>query len=82
VEQENRALLTTYQLVRWATAEAVESVPGLDPGRAGVTVAMGTTRAQVVLAAAIRSDDDSPGVIGGAVLGALLPPPRAPASGR
>lgn len=82
LEQEIWSLLTMYQLVRRAMAEAVESVPGLDPDRASFIVAMETARTQVILAAGILPDDDSPGVIGGAVLGALLPSRRSRTSAR
>jgi len=76
-EQETWALLAVYQALRTVVADAVQSVPGLDPDRASWALAVET--AQNLLAAAANvtgGEDDLPGDIGRAVLGALNPPRR------
>ncbi|MFD7291636.1 IS4 family transposase, partial [Streptomyces sp. NPDC059863] len=75
IAQEMWALLTLYQVLRTATADAVSTRPGTDPDRAGFTIAVHTARDQVVLAAQ-GEPDDLRGEIGQAVLGHLLPPRR------
>lgn len=84
LEQEVRALLTLYQVIRMAMAEAVESLPGADPDRASFTVALESARDQV-----IRADHVLPppsghttNSISTAVRSALLPPRRARTSAR
>ncbi len=74
--QELWAHLTVYQLLRRAMAEAVETVPGTDPDRAGFTVALETARDQLINAAGILPDGRL-GRIAQAVLANLLPPRRA-----
>jgi hypothetical protein len=52
VQQEVYALLTVYQVLRTAMADATDSRPGLDPDRASFTAALNTARNQVIHAAA------------------------------
>jgi len=83
IEQEMWSLLTLYQVLRTAMVDAVESVPGIDPDRAGFTIALHKARDQVILAAGVLPDDPDPvGVIGRAVLADLLPPRRPRVSTR
>ena len=49
-EQEVRALLTIYQMLRMAMTAATGSVPGTDPDRASFTAALETAREQVITA--------------------------------
>jgi hypothetical protein len=78
VDQEVYALLTTYQILRRAMADATDSQPGLDPDRASFTTALHTARQQVTLAAAIITETtiDLVGTIGRHVLANLLPDRR------
>jgi hypothetical protein len=78
LEQETWALLTLYQLLRMAMADAIEAQPGTDPDRASFTSALEAARDQLTAAAGIRPDDPAgqPGVIGRAVLATLLPARR------
>ena len=76
VRQEIWAQLAVYQALRRAMAEAVESVPGIDPDRAAFTVALEAARDQVVTADGVLIDPGQavrPGRIGQAVLDNLLP---------
>jgi len=94
VEQEVRALLTLYQLLRTAMVEAVETRPGLDPDRAGFTTALHAARDQLVTAQGIDptgndtadggqvNTADRLGAIGQAVLATLLPARRLRYSNR
>jgi hypothetical protein len=50
VEQELRALLTLYQLLRMAMATAVETRPGTNPDRASFTTALEAARDQLTAA--------------------------------
>lgn len=78
--QEMWALLTLYQVLRMAMADAAGHRLA-DPDRAGFTIALNTARDQVVLAA--QGDPaDLKGTIGRAVLAHLLPPRRARVSAR
>jgi hypothetical protein len=82
VEQELRAVLIVYQLLRMAMVTAVETRPGTNPDRASFTTALEAARDQLTAAAGIRPDGpaDLTGVIGRAVLATLLPAPgSAPA---
>jgi len=83
-EQELRALLTVYQLIRMAMTAAAESVPGTDPDRASFTAALETARDQVTAARGITDSGDPAdiGRIGRAVLVSLLPARRARYSAR
>jgi hypothetical protein len=77
VEQEMRALLAVYQALRTAVTDAVQSVPGLDPGRASWQAAVETARELVTAAWNVTGpDDDLPGEIGRAVLASLHGPRR------
>jgi autotransporter translocation and assembly factor TamB len=78
VTQEIYALLITYQLLRTAMADATSTQPGIDPDRAGFTIAWQTACDQVVQAAGIIADTtiDLAGTIGRHVLAALLPARR------
>jgi hypothetical protein len=74
VIQETWALLTAYQVLRTAMADAVLHRPDLDPDRASLTIALNTARDQITQAAAITTDPtDLTGRIGTAILSALLP---------
>ena len=77
VQQETWALLAVYQALRTAVANAVQSVPGIDPDRASWQLAV--TAAQDLTTSAwniIGGEDDLQGDIGRAVLDALNPPRR------
>ena len=84
LEQETWALLTLCQLLRMAMVDAIEAQPGTDPDRASFTTALETARDQLTAAAGICPDDPAgqPGVIGRAVLAALLPARRPRYSAR
>lgn len=70
IAQEVYALLTTYQLIRTAIADATATVPGTDPDRASFTIALQTARDQVIQAAGVIADTaiNLVGAIGRAVL--------------
>jgi hypothetical protein len=70
IAQEVYALLTAYQLIRIAIADATATVPGADPDRASFSIALQTARDQVVQAAGVIADTvvDLLGAIGRAVL--------------
>lgn len=77
IEQEMRALLATYQALRTAVTDAVQSVPGTDPGRASWQIAVET--AQNLLTTARNITDpggDLTGDTGRAVLAGLHGPRR------
>jgi hypothetical protein len=84
VEQELRAMLTLYQLLRMAMVTAVETRPGTDPDRASFTSALEAAREELTAARGIcpSGPADLPGVIGRAVLSTLLPSRRARFSAR
>jgi hypothetical protein len=84
VEQEVYALLTTYQALRLAMAEATATDPTLSPDRASFTVALHAARDQLVHAAGVIADTviDLVGAIGRAVLNELLPTRRTRVSPR
>jgi hypothetical protein len=79
VEQELWALLATYQILRIAMTDATDSRPGVDPDRAGFSVALRAARDQVITAQAVIAGTriDLVGTIGRRVLAALLPARRA-----
>jgi hypothetical protein len=77
IEQEMWSLLTLYQVVRTAMADATATIPGLDPDRAGFTIAWQAAREQVINAAGVVTDVvDLPGEIGRRILAGLLPARR------
>jgi Insertion element 4 transposase N-terminal/Transposase DDE domain len=85
LEQEMWAQLTVYQVLRRIMADAVESIPSIDPDRASFTVALEAARDQVINANGVlanEADPASPGMIEQTVLAALLPPRRARTSTR
>ncbi|WP_286329500.1 IS4 family transposase [Streptomyces sp. MBT84] len=75
IAQEIYALLTVYQAIRIAIADATSSVPGTDPDRASFSIALHTARDQIVqTAGAIAGTTiDLVGTIGRAVLNQLMP---------
>ncbi|HEY2085107.1 MAG TPA: IS4 family transposase [Mycobacterium sp.] len=84
IDQEVYALLTTYQALRLAMAEATDSQPGLDPDRACFTTALHTARDLLIQAAGVIADTtiDLVGGIGRLVLANLLPDRRTRTSPR
>ena len=73
LDQEMWALLSLYQIIRTAMANAVESVPGTDPDRASFTIALTTARDLVIQAAGVVTDTiDLVGAIGRKILANLL----------
>ena len=84
IEQEVWALLTGYQALRLAMADATYGRTDLTPDRAGFTVALASARDQVVKAAGIIADTtvDLVGAIGRAVLADPLPARRTRVSPR
>jgi hypothetical protein len=84
IAQEIYALLTVYQVIRIAIADATATVPGADPDRASFTVALQAARDQVTQAANVITGAtiDLVGVIGRAVLNHPMPPRRLHVSPR
>jgi hypothetical protein len=84
VDQEVYAVLTAYQTVRLAIADATASQPATDPTRASFTVALNAARDQIVHAAGVMAETtiDLVGKIGQAVLARLMPPRRTRVSPR
>lgn len=84
IDQEVYALLTTYQTIRLAMADATDSDPSTTPDRASFTIALNTARDQVVHAAAVIAGTiiDLIGTIGRAVLNDPLPDRRTRISPR
>lgn len=84
ITQEVYALLTAYQLIRTAIADATQAVPGTDPDRASFSTALQTARDQVVQATGVLADTviDLVGTIGRAVLNQLMPTRRLRVSPR
>lgn len=84
VDQEVYALLTTYQILRSAMADATTTQPGIDPDRASFTVALNAARDLVVQAAGIIADTvvDLVGRIGRLVLANLMPDRRVRTNAR
>jgi Insertion element 4 transposase N-terminal/Transposase DDE domain len=77
LHQELWGLLITYQALRLAMLDAVETRPGTNPDRASFTIALQHATDQVVNGADIIPDPTNPlGVIGTAVLAGLLPERR------
>jgi hypothetical protein len=84
IAQEVYALLTAYQLIRIAIADATATVPNADPDRAGFSIALQTARDQVIQAAGVITDSvvDLVGAIGRAVLSRPMTARRLRASPR
>jgi hypothetical protein len=84
IAQEIYALLTAYQVIRIAIADATAAVPGADPDRASFSVALQAARDQVIQAAAVIAGAviDLVGVIGRAVLAQPMPSRRLRVSPR
>lgn len=84
VVQEIYALLVTYQVLRIVMADATGARPGIDPDRAGFTIALHAARDQTVQAAGVVTDTviDLVGAIGRLVLDNLLPDRRVRTSPR
>jgi hypothetical protein len=78
IAQEVYALLVTYQILRTAMTDATNTIPGLDPDRAGFSTALHAARDQLVQAAGVIADTviDLAGAIGRLVLDNLLPARR------
>jgi hypothetical protein len=84
ITQEVYALLTTYQALRLAMADATDSRPGTNPDRASFTTALHAARDLLVQAAGVIADTtiDLVGGIGRRVLANLLPTRRTRTSPR
>ncbi|QKW11463.1 IS4 family transposase [Verrucosispora sp. NA02020] len=84
ISQEVHALLTTYQAVRLAMADATASRPTTNPDRASFTIAVHAARDQITQAAGVIAGTviDLVGTIGRAILADLLPPRRTRISPR
>ena len=78
VAQEIYALLVTYQTLRTAMTDATNTIPGVDPDRAGFSTALHAARDQVIKAAGVIADTviDLVGAIGRLVLDNLMPARR------
>jgi Insertion element 4 transposase N-terminal/Transposase DDE domain len=78
IAQEVYALLATYQILRIAMADAIETVGGIDPDRGSFTIALHAARDLLTQAAGIIADTviDLIGAIGQRVLDNLLPDRR------
>lgn len=75
VEQEVWALLTAYQVLRTAMADALLDRPDIDPDRASFTTALRTARDQIIQAAGTiaATTIDLVGSIGAAIRADLMP---------
>jgi hypothetical protein len=84
ITQEIYALLTAYQALRTAIADATLTQPGTPPDRGSFTIALNTARDQIIHAAGIIATTtiDLTGTIGRAVLAGLLPARRSRTSPR
>jgi hypothetical protein len=78
IDQEVYALLATYQILRTAMTDAINTTPHLDPDRASFTTALHAARDQLVQAAGVIADTviDLAGTIGRLVLTNLMPDRR------
>ncbi|MFF3910819.1 transposase, partial [Streptomyces sp. NPDC001848] len=78
IAQEIYALLTAYQVIRIAIADATSTIPGADPDRASFSIALHAARNQVIQAAGVIAGTtiDLVGAIGRAVLNNLMPARR------
>jgi Insertion element 4 transposase N-terminal/Transposase DDE domain len=84
IAQEVYALLSVYQVLRIAMADATDTSPDADPDRASFTIALQAARDQVVKAANVIADTtiDLVGAIGRQILDNLLPARRLRVSPR
>jgi hypothetical protein len=84
ISQELYALLSAYQALRLAMADATATQPAASPDRASFTVALNTARDQIIHAAGIIAGTtiNLAGKIGCAVLASPLPARRARVSPR
>lgn len=84
ISQELYALLSAYQALRLAMADATASQPTASPDRASFTVALNTARDQIIHAAGVIAGTtiNLAGKIGCAVLASPLPARRARVSPR
>ncbi|MFC9695114.1 IS4 family transposase [Kribbella sp. NPDC056951] len=84
ITQEVYALLTAYQALRIAIADATLTHPGTPPDRGSFTIALNTARDQIIHAAGVitATTIDLIGKIGRTVLNNLLPNRRARTSPR
>ncbi|MFC4116440.1 IS4 family transposase, partial [Nonomuraea zeae] len=84
IDQEIYALLTAYQALRLAMADATSAPTALSADQASFTIALHTARDQIIHAAGIIADSvvDLIGTIGRAVLADPLPPRRVRVSPR
>jgi hypothetical protein len=66
IAQEIYALLTVYQAIRLAIADATATVPGTDPDRTSFSIALQAARDQVIQAAGVLASTtiDLTGTIG------------------
>jgi hypothetical protein len=78
IAQEVYALLVTYQILRIAITDAIETTGGIDPDRGSFTIALNAARDQLVQAAGVIADTviDLVGAIGRRVLANLMPDRR------
>ncbi|MGW3233707.1 transposase [Kitasatospora sp. NPDC001095] len=78
LDQEVHALLVTYQVLRLAMADSTGTRPGVDPDRAGFTIALNTARDLIIQAVGVIADPviDLVGTIGRRVLAHLMPDRR------
>ena len=78
IEQEIYALLTTYQALRIAIADATLTQDDIDPDRCSFTLALAAAREQLIKAEGVIADTviDLLGVIGDRVLQDLMPARR------
>ncbi|MFB7225055.1 IS4 family transposase [Streptomyces sp. NPDC056227] len=84
IAQEVYSLLSAYQVLRIAIADATGTTPGADPDRGSFSIALRCARDQIVQAAGIIADTviDLVGTIGRAVLDQLMPTRRLRVSPR
>jgi hypothetical protein len=84
IAQEIYALLTTYQILRIAITDAIDTHSGIDPDRGSFTVALSAARDLLTQAAGIIAETviDLAGAIGRRVLNNLLPDRRLRVSPR
>jgi Transposase DDE domain len=84
ISQEIYALLTTYQILRIAITDAIDTSGGIDPDRGSFTIALQAARDQLTQAAGVIADTiiDLIGAIGRRVLDNLLPDRRLRVSPR